>query len=464
MISSSGNVKAQGTISSVDNVTLGAAKNVFAQDITSAYGTVALVSSQNNVIASGEINSGSHVAIQANQKVTTGKISSEWGTVTLIAKQGTVTTQGDITTNNGDVYISSVGNVVSRNVISNGGAITIVSSSGGVRTGYLRSDGNLTGGKIYVQADGLVRVTGSVSINDAKYSIYTGVNQEGWVNIAYESGTLKSNKSTNFSIGNSRTNGTAADIYGSYISEGDKSPITDFGAIILRLLYEIFEGNDNQPTKNPSHIADTNPITNKPYSNDKERELVEQLTEAQRRKLITLINDRNNSERITQQEVFTKGKVETDDGCFNLELDRHLGGYKPHDDFAEWVTGAKGDYLVIANNSLASYSFYDGEVKDKGKIHTQESVPLKALAEVKTSQLFLIKAANGQQLSPREQYNKKLLERELYYRDLVAKLCGRTFFLAFDNQNVAIAAESLYATKYPNFDIYYIKPGSPADL
>lgn len=214
LISSSGNVNAQGAIASVDNVTLGATKDVLAQNIVSALGTVALVSSKGSVTTT-EINSGSQVAIQADQNVTTGKISSQWDKVALIAKEGTVTTQGDITTNNGDVYISSVGNVISQNIISNGGVIAIASSQGAVKTGYLRSDGNHTGGKIYVQADGSVRVTGSVHINNANYSIYTGIKKKGLISIAYESGVLKSNKSK-FVIGDAKSNGTAAGIYGPY--------------------------------------------------------------------------------------------------------------------------------------------------------------------------------------------------------------------------------------------------------
>lgn len=215
LISSSGNVNAQGAIASVDNVTLGATKDVLAQNIVSALGTVALVSSKGSVTDNGNINSAGNVAIQANQNVTTGKIYSQWDKVALIAKEGTVTTQGDITTNNGDVYISSVGNVISQNIISNGGVIAIASSQGAVTTGYLRSDGNHTGGKIYVQADGSVRVTGSVHINNANYSIYTGIKKKGLISIAYESGVLKSNKSK-FVIGDAKSNGTAAGIYGPY--------------------------------------------------------------------------------------------------------------------------------------------------------------------------------------------------------------------------------------------------------
>jgi hypothetical protein len=66
-----------------------------------------------------------------------------------------------------------------------------------------------------VQADGSVRVTGSVHINNANYSIYTGIKKKGLISIAYESGVLKSNKSK-FVIGDAKSNGTAAGIYGPY--------------------------------------------------------------------------------------------------------------------------------------------------------------------------------------------------------------------------------------------------------
>ncbi|MGF2040075.1 MAG: DUF3466 family protein [Nostoc sp. CmiVER01] len=466
LISSSGNVKAQGAIASVDNVTLGATQDVLAQNIVSAFGTVALVSSKGSVTTT-DINSGSQVAIQADQNVTTDKISSQWGKVALIAKQGTVTTQGDITTNNGDIYLSSVGNVISQNIISNGGVIAIASSQGAVTTGYLRSDGNNTGGKIYVQADGSVRVTGSVQINNANYSIYTGVKKKGLISIAYDSGVLKSNKSK-FLIGDASINGTAAGIYGPYAFDDEgiiPKLIKSTGVLLYQVIEEIFKGNDNQPTKDPSNAADTNPITGKAYgSNKKERELVEQLNTAQQRRLNVLIHNKNNPERITEQEVFTKGKVDSDHGCFNLELDRHLGGYEDHDDYATWVTGSKGDFLVIARNSFANFAFYDGIVKNQGKAFLLNEQPLGSVAEVKTAQYFLIKAENRQQLTPEERYKQVELEKEIYYRHLVAKLCELKFFISFDNQKVAIAASRLYETTYPDVDIMYILPRRPADV
>jgi probable HAF family extracellular repeat protein len=481
LISSNGNVKAQGAIFSVDNVTLGAAKNLFAQDITSAYGTVALVSSQNNVIASGEINSGSHVAIQANQKVTTGKISSEWGTVALIAKQGTVTTQGDITTNNGDVYISSVGNVVSRNVISNGGAIAIASYQGAVTTGYLRSDGNNTGGKIYVQADGSVRVTGSVFINDANYSIYTGVKKKGLISIAYESGVLKSNKSK-FVIGNASINGTAAGIYGLYALKDEDINIfellKDSGVLLFRVIEEIFKGNDNQPTKDPSNADDTNPITGKAYSsNKKERELVDQLNTAQQRRLNVLIHNKNNPERITEQEVFTKGKVEPEHGCFNLELDRHLGdaadNSKPelgkditHSLYATYVTGAPGDYLVITSSGLSA--FYDGLVRAKGAIVKNGLKPPGSVAEVKTGygwlKKYLLLPGDSNYIPPTEQ-EKFIFRKMISQIDReaeVAKDCGLQYFMCFSDKEAGLAAREMFEYKQPprtknSVPVHYLK-------
>ncbi|MBN3925618.1 DUF3466 family protein [Nostoc sp. NMS4] len=469
LISSSRNVKAQGAIASVDNVTLGAAKNVFAQKITSAYGTVALVASQENVVVSGEINSGSHVAIQANQKVTTGKINSQWGTVALIAKQGTVTTQGDITTNNGDVYISSVGNVISQNIISNGGVIAITSSQGAVKTGYLRSDGNHTGGKIYVQANGSVRVTGSVSINNANYSIYTGVDKKGLISIAYESGVLKSNKSK-FVIGNAKSNGTAARIYGPYALK-DEVPnifelLKDSGVLLFRVIEEIFKGNDNQPTTNPSHVADINPITGNPYSNQRERELVEQLKIAQQRELNVLIHNKNNPERITEQEVFTKGKVEPEHGCFNLELDRHLGDKVninnldlgkdvTHSKYATYITGSPGDYLVITPSGLPA--FYDGLVRAEGAIvnNGNGSEPVGSVAEVKTGyrwlKKYLLLPGDSNYIPPTEQ-EKFIFRKMISQIDKeaeVAKDCGLQYFMCFSDKEAGLAARDMFEYKQP---------------
>ncbi|MBG1266331.1 DUF3466 family protein [Nostoc sp. WHI] len=466
LISSSGNVKAQGAIASVDNVTLGATQDVLAQSIVSAFGTVALVSNKGNVTTT-EINSGSQVAIQADQNVTTGKITSQWDKVALIAKQGTVTTQGDITTNNGDVYISSVGDVISQNIISNGGVIAIDSSQGAVTTGYLRSDGNNTGGKIYVQADGSVRVTGSVSINDANYSIYTGVNKKRLISIAYESGVLKSNKSK-FVIGNANINGTAAGIYGPYAFNEEDIPrlLRDTGVLLFRIIEEIFKGNDNQPTTNPSHVADINPITGNPYSNQRERELVEQLKIAQQRRLNVLIHNKNNPERITEQEVFTKGKVDSEDGCFNLELARHLGDQVnidspdlgkdiTHSKYATYVTGSPGDYLVIT--PLGLFAFYDGLVRAEGAIvnNGNGSEPIGSVAEVKTGYKWLKKyliLPDAPNYTPPTQLEKFKFQRMISQIDReaeVAKDCGLQYFMCFSDKEAGLAARDLFEYKQP---------------
>ncbi|MBD2168189.1 hypothetical protein H6G04_27785 [Calothrix membranacea FACHB-236] len=480
LISSSGNVNAQGAISSVDNVTVGATKDVVAQNIVSAFGTVALISSKSNVTTT-EINSGSQVAIQADQNVTTGKISSQWGKVALIAKQGTVTTQGDITTNNGEVYLSSVGDVISQNIISNGGLIAITSSQGAVTTGYLRSDGNDTGGKIYVQAEGSVRVIGFVSINNINYSIYTGINKKGLISIAYENSVLKSNKSK-FVIGDASINGTAASIYGPYALK-DEPPnffeiLKDTTVIFYRIIEEIFRGNDNQPTKDPSKAADTNPITGKAYSsNKKERELVEQLNTAQQRRLNVLIHDKNNSERITEQEVFTKGKVETDHGCFNLELDRHLGdaadNSKPelgkditHSLYATYVTGAPGDYLVITSSGLSA--FYDGLVRAKGAIVKNGLKPPGSVAEVKTGyrwlKKYLLLPGDSNYIPPTEQ-EKFIFRKMISQIDReaeVAKDCGLQYFMCFSNKEAGLAAREMFEYKQPprtknSVPVHYLK-------
>lgn len=452
-------MEATGALASIEDVTLGAAFDVVAQNITSTYGTVALVSSQGAVTAS-EINGGIDVAISANQDVTTSKINSLEGTVVLNTEQGKVTTTGDLTTNGGEVYVSSVGDVVIQNIISNGGAITIASEQGAVTTGFLRSDnGNGSGGKIYVhvQATGSFLATASVPINGTNYSIYTGTNTPGWVSIIYGSGVTVA-----FDINSTTTtNGTVADVSPQPIFSFKPTPTKPGVWGLVLLIFEIIL--DAGPAGTPTSVEVINPITGKPYQNDQERELVEQLTERQQQRLQELIYDKTKKQSLREEDL-SKGQVETSSGCFYFELDRHLGGYGPHNVYATWVTGSKGDFLIVAANKVANYAFYDGEVKEKGRAFTLNFEPLGSLAEVKTAQYYLIKAAKGQELSPQEQHNKQVLELELYYRNLVAQLCGRKFFLSFDTKDVAQAAISLYKAQYPNVEIHYIKPGYPSNV
>lgn len=200
-------------------------------------------------------------------------------------------------------------------------------------------------------------------------------------------------------------------------------------------------------------VVHINPITHEFYRNNEERQLAERLNDQQRGRLEGLIR----RQRLEASE-FRRGDTD-EKGCYSTEIDRHLGDYEPHNVYATWVTGSKGDYLLVASNKKADAAFYDGEVKERGRAFGLGLEPLKALAEVKTAHLYLITAARGQQLNREEQGKKENLEAQIDRENSIAQLCGRKFFLSFDNKDVARAAQSLYKAKYPNVEIHYIKPG-----
>jgi hypothetical protein len=175
---------------------------------------------------------------------------------------------------------------------------------------------------------------------------------------------------------------------------------------------------------------------------------VDQLNTAQQRRLKELIHNKNNPERITEQEVFTKGQVDSEMKCFNLELARHLGGNKKHNQYAEFVTGAKGDYLIITRTPQASYAFYDGEVKDSGEAVNYNEPPGR-MAEVKTGGKCWTKVLNDQldQLSDNEWNEIIQTLRELNYQINVAIACKRQSFISFSTQEYAEAAQEVFAKK-----------------
>lgn len=499
LISSNGNVKAQGEIASADNLSLGAFGKVATENITSTYGTVTLLSTSGAVTAK-EINGGSDITISAQQKIATGKIGSQWGNVGLISKQGIVAVNGDVTTDNGDVYLSSVGNIVSQNIISNGGTITITSMQGAVTTGYLRSDTNRTGGKINIQAAGLVRIIGSVAINNHEYSIYTSLNKKNWLTIAYknsdlESSNLKKSK-TRFIIndptliGNTNLSGTVADISTGRILSYEPSPIDPglpnwarFGIEILRKILNVPPPEVDKPGSVPSHVTDYNPITNKPYGNDRERELVEKLTRGQKFRLRLLID----YDRIEEKKVFEKGTVDTEHGCFKLELDEHLGddaldsdpelgNNTTHSKYATYVTGSQGDFLVINKSGLSA--FYDGLVKADGAIVNNPNPEAPgSVAEVKTgTKYMLVLRKNLSEDNPNYLNLPLSQEEKSIFRDLklqinsyikVAEDCHLNFFLCFSNKEAGLAAKSIFEDLNPrnsskSVRVHYMK--LPANL
>lgn len=459
LVSESATVKANGAISSIEDITLAAVKNVAsAQNLRAQIGTIILASTQGSVNANGLINAGIDVAISAKQNITTKRIGSQGGAIALKTELGRITTTGDILSNGGEIYLSSVGIINSKNFISKGGAINLISSKGSLITGYLRSDkGAGNGGKIYLEAAGLIKVTNSVSINGTKYSIYTGVKKKDWVSIVYQSGLDPSQKSK-FVIGKPGNNGTIAGVFGgaNLISLRRDIPPLPIWELIRELLRE------DPSSKDPSHVNDINPITDKPYRDDKEREFVKELTEEQQDTLKDIINNKTVFSGITEDEVFTEGKVDDKDGCFSLELTGHLGdgsiGVRAAAArYATWVSGSPNDFLVIDREG--NEAFYDGIVNQGGAGYsviqsvlgsTPYPIGTVVVVEAKLGYEWLnkfIRPSNQLPASvtrlpniaydptPREQWQINTYNRivnEINKQAKVAKNCGLLFFVSFN--------------------------------
>lgn len=472
VVSASGIVKVQGAISGKDDVAIGAAKDVIAQNLTSTFGTVDLGSTQSSIAVSGAI-SGFDVNLSAKQNVTTSRISSWGDAIALISEQGVVTTNGALATNGGEIYLSSAGSLTSQNVISNGGAINVISSQGSIITGYLRSDKEgLSGGKIYLQAAGRIKVISSVLINDTEYSIYTGNNKKGWIEVAYESGVSKSKKS-NFAIKDASINGTIADVSAPPRTLPKPQPIkpgTGRGLIWLEIFRRVLDAGGTAP----GHMTEINPITGDRYRDEEQFKLVKKFTPNQSDEIIKYINDSRYFLLIDDVEERGEFGTATDDKgrrCFGIPLTVHLGGDANHNRYATEVTGSEGDYILIPPDAMTignikRYSIiYDGKVQ-AGSDATLPSPlfspsfnpngvePIGALAEVKTGHDFLTRVFNGNPLPKRLNANgdeipsdlERLNElvQQVRKEALIARACHRNYFLSFEySEDVARAAASL---------------------
>jgi probable HAF family extracellular repeat protein len=474
VVSASGIVKVQGAISGKDDVAIGAAKDVIAQNITSTFGTVDLGSTQSSIAVSGAI-SGFDVNISAKQNVTTSRISSWGDAIALISEQGVVTTNGALATNGGEIYLSSAGSLTSQNVISNGGAINVISSQGSIITGYLRSDKEgLSGGKIYLQAAGRIKVISSVLINDTEYSIYTGNNKKGWIEVAYESGVSKSKKS-NFAIKDASINGTIAQVSAPPRTLPKPQPIkpgtgTGRGLIWLEIFRRVLDAGGTAP----GHMTEINPITGDRYRDEEQFKLIKKFTPNQSDEIIKFINDSRYFlllDDVEERGDFGTATDEKGRRCFGIPLTVHLGGDANHNDYATDVTGSEGDYILIPPvaitiGNIKRYSIiYDGKVQ-AGSDATFPSPlfspsfepngiePIGALAEVKTGHDFLTRVFNGNPLPKRLNANgdeipsdlERLNELVQQVREeaLIARACHRNYFLSFEySEDVARAAASL---------------------
>jgi probable HAF family extracellular repeat protein len=296
LISAQSGVQAKGAIAAVDDITLGAVKNVVAQKIATSLGDVDLVSTEGVIATNSSISAAFDVILSASGYIKVGNIGSQGGLVALNSDEGT-TTAGLVTTNGGDAYFDSGDSINVKNIVSGGGNITAISQIGSLTTGYLQSNGATagTGGKIYLQAANQIKVVGAVTINNVAYSIYTGVNQAGWLGIAYETtiALKEEEKKTNFKIGNpAALNGTSADVFGDYsvisFKQDTGVSLIDVFLIPVKIIQSIFDVI-NSPSTTPTHVDTINPITDKPYASPQELDLVKKLSPAQEFKIKFLI-------------------------------------------------------------------------------------------------------------------------------------------------------------------------------
>ncbi|ELS01404.1 HAF family repeat protein [Xenococcus sp. PCC 7305] len=471
LISATGIVNLGGAISSMEDVTLASALSLIVnQEITAKLGSVALVSTEGSVSTSAAIDSGIEAVIAAKQNVATKKIRTHGGAILIDAEQGTATVGGKVRSDGGDIYISALSKAKTKKIISKGGDVYVTSEQGLVRTGYIRTDQGNSGGKVYLQAAKKIKVAGSVNIDGNDYSIYTGVNETDWVNIGYELNKSEAKKNE-FVIGDLTKSGTKAEIYGEYaFLDGDKpkSPIPLFP--IIEFIRGLIESLQGPPEIEPPHADDINPVTGNPYRNPQDRELVEQMTNPQRRKIRDWIVNAERKVLLEENEVFDNGKID-DDGCFTAELGLHYGDRYDqsigevditHSVYATQITGALGDYFVVTpSEGLAA--LFDGLVNESGRIVIENLEVAGSVAEVKTGkQYFLRKALNpdhpsylGWKITLEDQRNLKRFENQLKREYDVATICNLDYFMSFSNIDAGLAAIELYGDKY-NINIYTI--------
>jgi hypothetical protein len=460
LVSATSGVNAKGAIAAVDDITLGAVKNVAFQKIDTSLGGVNIVSTEGVIANNSSISAAFDVILSADGYIKVGIINSLGGLVALDS-EGT-TTAGAITTNGGDAYFDAGESINVKNIVSGGGSITAVSEIGSVTTGYLRSDSAIAGkgGKIYLQAAQQIKVVGAVAIGGVNYSIYTGVNQLGWLGIAYETTVAlkEEEKKTNFKIGNpTALNGTSAGVLGnssliSFKQQDTGVGIEDVFLIPIKIIQSIFDAI-NSPSTTPTHVDTTNPVTNEPYKTTQEQELVKKLSPAQKFKIKLFIS----KDQVNKEEVFQKGMVDTSHGCFKLELSDRVGNKEPetiiHNNYATYVTGSPGDFLVITKSGIPA--FYDGLVKPNGAIYTKGlETAANSVAEVKTGpsygiilRKFLPKNHPDYLSTPfigDEKNRLAKLNSQLYRYITVADDCHLNFFLSFNNKDAAKAGKEIY--------------------
>jgi hypothetical protein len=249
-------------ISSIEDVTLGSAKNIQAKNIKSQLGEVALVSTEGAVKVDGLISSAFDVSISTQLNATTNGILTQGGVVAVETQTGAVNIRGDIRSEGGDVYVSGGAIVTTKNVLTNGGKIDLISRNRYLSIGFLRSDkigATGVGGQVYLQAAETITIKGSVNIGGKAYSIYTGVSGKEWITIAHELKTPEAQRSI-FSTDNTAAIGVKSNTKSAVLGDlafrtETKNPITE---ALKLLIIEVFKAL-TEPSTTPSHVDEINP-------------------------------------------------------------------------------------------------------------------------------------------------------------------------------------------------------------
>ena len=473
LISGKETVAVNGTIVAGKDISIGAKKKVTTQSIKSKYGGVGLVSNRQSVIVRGEISSDSDLEILARRNIVTRKITSQ-GEITLESEQGKARIYGTMKTSGGDIYVSSVGDIATRTIVSRGGNITLVSSKGGMKTEFIRSNRGKNGGQVHLQAYDTIQIAGSRNINGTEYSIYTGIdNNEESIIINYQTGITDKLQRLDFVVGDASTNGAKQGfkfvptyIY-KFVSKKLLFAAPVIGTVVTELVFP-------QSTA-PRHQSEINPLTGQPYADEAEFELVKKFTISQKRKLKQYLNDERY--QLEFDYIKKRGKFDNQDrGCYGLPLIFHLGGNAYHDQYAEDVTSSPGDFLILppAPVSGLAFMFYDGIVLAGSRATSASPAQsIGSLAEVKTGYEAFNYIANGNPRPQRTGRNGRQIKSdmqlynevvdEVIREGLIAKFCNKDYFVSFDRRTVANNARLLLnsdprilASGLSNIDVIHI--------
>ncbi|MEM6612115.1 MAG: hypothetical protein AAF652_07650 [Cyanobacteria bacterium P01_C01_bin.72] len=417
-------------------------------------GSIALGSTEGSVTTGVAIDSAIGVNIAAKQNVLTRRIRTYGGDVVVDAEQGTTIIRGAINSRGGDISISASGRVRTKNLISRSGDVSVISDSGAVRTGYIRTDRGNRNGDVYLEAARNIRVAASFEMNGEQYSIYAG--EDGVISVAHQQ-NKKENKRGQFVIGNTTGSGTLA-LVTSPVTSPPVTPPAGGGVQPNPILIyiEVFRRVLFIDTA-PAHQTEINPITGQPYADEAEFELVKQLTPNQQGRFKDILNNQAipEEERLRKEDV-RRGIVD-DNGCYFLVIGRQLGNFEEHDIYAYEVTGDRSDHLVMT--SRGNYSFYDGRLNIGGLAHNQRGQALGSYAEVKTQHKYFEKAIDGN-LSDMTRYERReylKMKRQIEIGNLVANDCNLQFFLSFDNRRAANAIRTIFGNRYPRMNVYHIE-------